>query len=49
MKPAPPNAKVAKCTSDELLFSFPKTFGMKEFGRRATACLMSERVRIAMM
>uniref|UniRef100_D8Q7B7 ER-bound oxygenase mpaB/mpaB'/Rubber oxygenase catalytic domain-containing protein n=1 Tax=Schizophyllum commune (strain H4-8 / FGSC 9210) TaxID=578458 RepID=D8Q7B7_SCHCM len=49
MKPAPSNAKVAKFTADELLFPFPKAFGIKEFGRRVTVCLMSERVRVAMM
>ena len=49
MKPAPSNAKVAKFTANELLFPFPKAFGIKEFGRRMTVCLMGERVRIAMM
>ncbi|KAL1731939.1 hypothetical protein EV714DRAFT_207805 [Schizophyllum commune] len=49
MRPAPSNAKVAKFTADELLFPFPKAFGIKEFGRRVTVCLMSERVRVSMM
>ena len=49
MKSAPSNVKVAKFTADELLFPFPKVFGIKEFGRRVTVCLMSERVRVAMM
>ncbi|KAL1674284.1 hypothetical protein EV122DRAFT_220978 [Schizophyllum commune] len=49
MKSAPSNAKVAKFTADELLFPFPKVFGIKEVGRRVTVCLMSERVRVAMM
>ncbi|KAL1741138.1 hypothetical protein HDZ31DRAFT_46068 [Schizophyllum fasciatum] len=49
MKPAPSNAKVAKSTADELLYPIPKAFGLKEFGRRVTVCLMSERVRVSMM
>ena len=49
MKPASTNAKVAKFTADELLFPLPKAFGIKESGRRVTVCLMSERVRVAMM
>ncbi|KAI5832654.1 hypothetical protein K523DRAFT_413994 [Schizophyllum commune Tattone D] len=49
MKPASTNAKVAKFTADELLFPLPKAFGIKEFGRRVTVCLMSERVRVCMM
>ncbi|KAG9225506.1 hypothetical protein CCMSSC00406_0003009 [Pleurotus cornucopiae] len=49
MLPAQSNSDVAVGTTNELLHAAPEAFGIKDFLRRITVCLLDERVRIAMM
>lgn len=49
MVPAQSNNDVAEGTTNELLHAAPEAFGIKDFLRRITVCLLDERVRIAMM
>jgi len=49
MVPAQTNYDVAGYTTDELLFGCPERFGIKNFLRGVTVCLLDERVRISMM
>lgn len=49
MVPAQSNKDVAGYTTEELLYPVPEIFGLKNFFRRISICLLEERVRIAMM
>ncbi|KAF9524241.1 hypothetical protein CPB83DRAFT_861677 [Crepidotus variabilis] len=49
MVPAQSNHETAIHTLDELLSAVPDALGLKSFGQRISICLMSERVRVAMM
>jgi len=47
--PADTNRDIAGYTTDELLHSVPKMFGIKEFARKLTICLLDEPGRISML
>ncbi|KAF9467635.1 hypothetical protein BDZ94DRAFT_1318601 [Collybia nuda] len=49
MVPAQTNKDVAGYTTDELLHVIPETFGLKNFFRNISICLLEEPVRIAML
>ncbi|RDB21931.1 Mycophenolic acid synthesis protein B [Hypsizygus marmoreus] len=49
MVPAQSNKDVAGYTTEELLHVLPEAFGIKQFARDITVCLLEDRVRIAMM
>jgi hypothetical protein len=49
MVPAQSNHDVAGYTTEELLHAVPEMFGIKNFARRISICLLEERVRIAML
>jgi hypothetical protein len=49
MVPAQTNKDIAGYTTDELLHVVPETFGIKNFSRNITVCLLDDPVRVAMM
>jgi len=49
MLPAQSNHDVARYTTEELLHAIPERFGIKNFARRISICLLEERVRISML
>ncbi|KAK0462534.1 uncharacterized protein EV420DRAFT_1735087 [Desarmillaria tabescens] len=49
MVPAQTNHDVASLTTEELLHVVPESFGIKNFARRISICLLDDRVRITMM
>ncbi|KAK0213290.1 hypothetical protein DFS33DRAFT_1394317 [Desarmillaria ectypa] len=49
MVPAQTNHDVASLTTEELLHVIPESFGIKNFARRVSICLLDDRTRIAMM
>ncbi|SJK96968.1 uncharacterized protein ARMOST_00217 [Armillaria ostoyae] len=49
MVPAQTNHDVASLTTEELLHVVPESFGIKNFARKVSICLLDDRTRIAMM
>ncbi|KAJ8462366.1 hypothetical protein ONZ45_g17963 [Pleurotus djamor] len=49
MVPAQSNHEVAVGTTEELLYALPEAFGLKNFARSVTACLLEDHVRDAML
>jgi len=49
MVPNPTNADVASYSMDELLFAFPRAFGLKTLAQRISICLLEDIVRVSMM
>lgn len=49
MVPAQTNHDVASLTTEELLHVVPESFGIKNFARKVSICLLDGRTRIAMM
>jgi hypothetical protein len=49
MAPDEANHKLAEYTMDEILYSVPRSFGLREFGECAVICLLPDPVREAML
>lgn len=49
MVPDPINKEVAEYTTEELLYTVPKAFGIRKWVEGLTVCMLDEPVRIAMM